>query len=259
VSTSEDRVHTNRRRAESFGVGAELYDRVRPSYPPALIDDLVANRPAAVLDVGCGTGKAARLLAERGVSVLGVEIDERMADVARGSGIAVETGRFEDWDARGRRFDLVVCGQAWHWLDPDVAVEKVVALLPAGGLLAPFWNFTVLDTDVHRAIDAAYAQTAPQISGHSVIRGKGASTVPPTVADLRDTGAFASVEHRRYPWEKVYTRDEWLELIQTQSDHSILPAEQLAGLVEAVGAAIDSVGGAVAAHYTTEAVFARTR
>ena len=62
----ERELYADRSRAESFGSVAEQYDRYRPSYPAALIDDLVAPRPADVLDVGCGTGKAAVLLAARG-------------------------------------------------------------------------------------------------------------------------------------------------------------------------------------------------
>ena len=44
-------------RAMSFGALSEEYDRVRPSYPSELIDDLVALRPHAVLDVGAGTAR----------------------------------------------------------------------------------------------------------------------------------------------------------------------------------------------------------
>jgi predicted RNA methylase len=53
-------------------------------YPDALLDDLATLRPAHVLDVGCGTGKAAVGLARSGLSVLSVELDPRMAEVARG-------------------------------------------------------------------------------------------------------------------------------------------------------------------------------
>ena len=38
---TEGPVHADRRRAESFGSVAAAYDRYRPSYPDALIDDLV--------------------------------------------------------------------------------------------------------------------------------------------------------------------------------------------------------------------------
>jgi len=251
------RFHTNRLRAESFGAGAAAYDRARPSYPPELIDDLLADGAATVLDVGCGTGKAARLLVERGVDVLGVEIDERMAGIARSYGITVETGRFEDWDAAGRQFDLVVSGQAWHWVDPALGVEKARAVLHPGGLLAPFWNFCAVDPDLQRGMDAAYARTAPQVTEGSVAHKGGPSTIPQHVEAFQASGRFVSVEHRRYPWETTYSRDEWLDMIQTHSDHSTLPPAILAAALEAVGDAIDAVGGVVRAHYTAEAVFAR--
>ena len=111
-------LHGDRDRAASFGSLAEQYDRFRPSYPRALIDDLVALGPGKVLDVGCGTGKVARALTDRGVDVLGVEPDERMARVARRHGIPVELASFETWDPAGRTFDLLTAGHAWHWVDP---------------------------------------------------------------------------------------------------------------------------------------------
>jgi len=88
-------MHDDRVRAESFGAVAQLYDRARPSYPEALINALLAGGARRVLDVGSGTGIAAALLAARGCSVLGVEVDARMAAVARAKGIDVEVGRFE--------------------------------------------------------------------------------------------------------------------------------------------------------------------
>jgi len=250
-----DRIHTNRTRAESFGADAAAYDRARPYYPPALIDDLLADRPVTALDVGCGTGKAARAIAERGVQVLGVEIDERMADVARGHGIDVEIGSFETWDAAGRSFDLIVSGQAWHWIDPDRGAARAAELLRPGGLLAPFWNFSTLDEDLRRRVDTAYDRVVPQLRTNSILHGAGPGTVPPLVEGLRSTGRFVEVEHRRYPWDHTYTRDEWLDLMRTHSNHSTLPPAQLAQLVNAVGEAIGE--DVVHAHYLTEAIFAR--
>ena len=34
------------------------------------------------------------------------------------TGYEVEVAKFEDWDAAGRRFDAVIAGQTWHWIDP---------------------------------------------------------------------------------------------------------------------------------------------
>jgi SAM-dependent methyltransferase len=260
MSADPDRIHTNRLRAESFGSAAVAYDRARPSYPPALIDDLLDGGPRTALDVGCGTGKLARLLADRGVEVLGVEIDDRMAEVARSHGIDVEIGGFETWDARGRHFDRIVSGQAWHWIDPEIGAAKAASLLRPGGLLAPCWNFSVLDPDVSRRVDAAYERVEAQLAGSSVIRsGAGPHTVAPQAEMMRANGLFASVDIRHYRWDKTYTRGEWQALMHTHSDHITLPPERLAALVAAVGEAIDEAGGVAPAHYTTSAVFARGR
>src|SRR5580700_9852474 len=78
-------------RARLFGQQAEAYDRSRPTYPDAVIDELLGPVPAGldVLDVGCGTGIASRQMAQRGATVLGVELAPGMAKIARGHGVDV--------------------------------------------------------------------------------------------------------------------------------------------------------------------------
>ena len=52
---------------ETFDQVAESYDRIRPEYPEALFDDLVAVTGLVpgdrVIEVGCATGKATRPMA----------------------------------------------------------------------------------------------------------------------------------------------------------------------------------------------------
>jgi SAM-dependent methyltransferase len=198
---AEDRVFQNRTRAESFGSVAELYDRFRPSYPAELIDVLVAFGPRAVLDIGCGTGKAAVLLKARGLDVLGVEIDERMADVARSHGLTVEVGAFETWDDGGRRYDLIVCGQAWHWIDPELGIPKLARLLNPGGTVALFWNTDKLRSVALQAIDAAYRSLAPELMVTGGPEQAGGTNehryAQPYTAPLESSGLFESVEVMR--------------------------------------------------------------
>ena len=79
--------HQARQVAESFGSDADRYDRARPSYPDSMIERIVANSPGRdVVDVGCGTGICARQFQAVGCRVLGVEVDPRMAELARRSG-----------------------------------------------------------------------------------------------------------------------------------------------------------------------------
>ena len=55
-----------------FGTVAEAYDAHRPGYPARLLDQLagMVGDGARCLDVGAGTGKVARALADRGLDVL---------------------------------------------------------------------------------------------------------------------------------------------------------------------------------------------
>ena len=86
-------------RSKLFDEQAEAYDRFRPTYPDAVIDELLGPAPMdlEVLDVGCGTGIASRQIAQRGAKVLGVELAPRMAEIARRHGIDVEIAAFEAW------------------------------------------------------------------------------------------------------------------------------------------------------------------
>src|SRR5262249_33183599 len=93
---------------EAFVRDAARYDRTRPGYPSALIDDWMVERPSRVLDVGCGTGKAGRAFVGRGCTVVGVEPDARMAAVADRHGLRIEVARFEDWEPMIGEFDLLV-------------------------------------------------------------------------------------------------------------------------------------------------------
>jgi SAM-dependent methyltransferase len=248
-------LHADRDRAESFGSGADVYDRARPGYPDALIDDLLAGDPKLALDIGCGTGKAARPLASRGVQVLGVEPDARMAAIARDHEIDVEIGRFEDWDPAGRSFDLVVSGQAWHWVDPVIGPAKVLEVLRSGGLMSTFWNVATLAPDVRTDLDAVYERLAPEVDPYSVVRGCG-RVVRPEAPVAFELPGFAPLEYGRYEWEQLYSREAWVELIATHSDHGMLPEATRRPLLAAVGDVIDLHAGEVTASYITYAVFA---
>lgn len=247
--------YLQRDRAESFGTVADDYDRFRPSYPAALVDELAALAPETVLDVGCGTGKAATLLAARGLDVLGVEIDPEMAAVARGHGLEVEVGAFESWDAAGRRFDLITCAQAWHWIDPALGIAKAAELLTPGGTLAPFWNYGALDEPTQQAMDAVYARVAPDLSRSDGSRGF-RQLETEHLPHLRESGRFATIETRTHPWQRDYTAAEWTAMVQTHSDHLQLTPEDRARLVATLEEMIAGFGGVLRLQFTTYAVFA---
>ena len=261
------RDHTNRRRAESFGDDAAQYDAVRPGYPEAMLDELLAlaadgldssERPLEVLDVGIGTGKLGLPIRRRGHQVLGVEPDDRMAQVAREHGLSVEVATLEGWDPAGRSFDLIVAGQAWHWVHPQDGPRIAAQLLRPGGMLAAVWNLYEPDASIRAELDEIYRRVAPALAGRSVVLSASSSRIGDQLQALRDSGRFAAVEERRYGWASEHTAQQWLTLIGTHSDHRGLPAQSRAALDAELTALIERHGGVLRVAQETVALIART-
>jgi SAM-dependent methyltransferase len=143
----------------------DLYDRVRPGYPGELFADLVAitgmGGGSRVLEVGCGTGQATRSLAALGLPVTAIEPGAGMAALAHQRlaafpHVEVENSTFEEWDDRGRRFDVVVAASAWHWVDPAIGWCRAHDVLNPGGWMALLGNVVVR----RPGEPEVYAQTA---------------------------------------------------------------------------------------------------
>ena len=138
------------RRRLSFGGVAELYDRSRPSYPPALVDAVLefagAGEGDRALEVGAGTGKATVLFLERGATGGG---DRAERGDGRGGGAQLRGIRERDDRAdrvravaprRARRFGS--CSRRRHGTGSSRtwASRAARAALEPGGALAVFWN-----------------------------------------------------------------------------------------------------------------------
>jgi len=247
--------------AESFGADAERYDQARPGYPDALVAQVVAESPGLdVLDVGTGTGIAARQFQAAGCTVLGVEPDKRMAEFARAHGLPVELATFEAWNPDGRTFDTVIAAQSWHWIDPVAGAAKAAQVLRPSGRLAIFGHVYEPPIEVAEPFAAAYRRVVPDspfanlparrpLDAYQAAYAKIADTI-------RETERFNEPEQWRFDWEQSYTRGQWLALLPTTGGLTRLRPGQLADILDAVGTAIDALGGAFTMRYTTLAATA---
>jgi SAM-dependent methyltransferase len=243
-------LYANRLRAGSFGDDALLYDRARPSYPDAMIEDLVRDSPRAILDVGCGTGISTRAFSTRGFKVLGVEPDARMATVAGEHGLDVEVGTFESWDPAGRSFDLLVCGQSWHWVDPAIGPAKAAEVLVPYGKIALFWNQGTQDQALTNALHSVYDRLAPGMEENSIVlRDLGRERAEEAAIGFDASLQFTLAKLRSYPWTKSYDKDEWLDNLLTHSDHRTMDPGARDELFNAIAEVIARFGGFVEVHY----------
>jgi len=216
-----------KRLRETFDRAAEIYHRVRPDYPEALFDDLIALAGLApgdqLLEVGCATGKATLPLARRGFRITCVELGAELAAVARrnlaGFDVAVVEGRFEDWQPEGP-VSLVFAATAWHWVDPDVRYRRAADALRPGGHLA-LWAQEHVFPDggdpFFREIQEVYEEIGEGLPDGAARPRPG--ELGDNRAGIEDSGLFDVVAVRQYDWERVYTAEEYIGLLGTFSGH----------------------------------------
>jgi SAM-dependent methyltransferase len=231
-----------------FNEVPELYDRVRPAYPPELIADLVAitgmDERSAVLEVGCGTGQATRSLAALGCSVTAVEPGAGMVAVARQRlaacrNVQVETSTFEEWDDRGRRFDVLVAASAWHWVDPSVGWRRAHEVIRRGGWMALLGHVVVR----RPGEPEFYAETSDLHELYSP--GNPGWGHPPLEDEVRATeegwglvpdpgGLFGPAIVRWYPTVQWFDGDGFADLLRSTSLYRPLGRDVRESLLDAV-------------------------
>jgi SAM-dependent methyltransferase len=231
-----------------FNEVPDLYDRVRPSYPDELFADLVTvtglGEKSSVLEVGCGTGQATRSLAALGCSVTAVEPGAGMAELARQRiatfcNVEVETSTFEEWDDRGRRFDVVVAASAWHWIDPSIGWQRAHDALYPGGWLALLGNVVVRrpgEPEVYAETADLHEQFSPGNPGWGH---------PPVEDDVRTTdegwglvddpgGLFGPTIVRWYPIVQWFNGDGFADLLRSTSLYRRLDRDVREPLLDAI-------------------------
>jgi SAM-dependent methyltransferase len=238
-----------------FDEVAELYARARPTYPAALVDDIIREsglQPGGrILELGSGPGNGSVLFSGRGYHLLSLEPGARLAEVARrrlaeDNNAKVLVTTFEAWPIERDAFDLVFAAQSFHWMDPALRFSKTAQALKPHGTLAVFANRPLLGTSPADAlIRQAYAAHAPAID----TRWIGHNTRDHFLELFDAAPEFLPAGWREYAWRAEYTSTEYLNLLQTQSAHRLLPTGQLTILLDAIGEAIDTNGGRLAVEY----------
>jgi SAM-dependent methyltransferase len=237
--------------ARVFGEVAEEYDRVRLSYPVALVDDVLEysrleDSGRRALEVGAGTGKATRAFAARGVPIVAVEPDTAMAailarHVAHRPDVHIVQSSFEEYQP-DEGFGLLYCADAWHWTQPEVRWSLAGQALAAGGVLALFWNFERIDdSTLRQAMLDVIAEIVPTI----VI-----SDAPPPAArlltewpanELAERPEFSDLIGRIYPSRKTFSGADYVTQISTRSQLRMLPESTRVRLLAALAEVFDDV------------------
>jgi SAM-dependent methyltransferase len=203
--------------AHSFGPVADRYERGRPPYLPAAVDWLLPDGTHRVLDLGAGTGKLTRQLADRGLDVTAVDPSDGMLTELRRvlPGVPALTGTAEDIPLPDHAVDAVLVAQAWHWVDRDRAVPEIARVLAPGGQLGLIWNIRDEREDWVRRLG--------EILGSEDLHREFAIGPP-----------FGPVATHEFEWVNRITPDQLLDLVASRSYVILLPPDERAALLAQV-------------------------
>ena len=159
-----------------FNEVAVEYDRNRPTYPGALVDQ--ACEVAAitdgdrVLEVGCGTGQLTRSLLARGLRVTALEPGDQLIRIAAenlkdAGDVEFVHARLEDIQLSRESYEAVFSASAIHWVDPDLSWRKIADALAPNGTLALIQYFGLQEqrsADDQKALLSALRRHAWEIA-----------------------------------------------------------------------------------------------
>jgi len=205
-----------------FGRTATDYARHRAGFPVELIERLaargLARAGARVVDLGTGTGSLARLFAQRGCAVTGVDIAASLLEQARrldreaGVQSRYVEARAEQTGLPGGAFDVACAGQCWHWFDRPAAAREVVRLLiPGGSIVIAHFDWLPLAGNVVAATESIIMRHSPAWP----FAGR-AGVYPRWLTDLAEA-RFTGIETFSFDVDVAYSHEAWVGRVRASA------------------------------------------
>ena len=138
---------------ERFLGYAKTYDEGRPQLPNKALEILkiYLNRDIDVIvDIGCGTGLSTEVCCKYANNTIGIEPSEDMLNQAKlreDNKLKFIKGLGNNTGLKDNFADIVICSQAFHWMEPKTTIREIYRILKKGGI------FAVIDADYPPAIN----------------------------------------------------------------------------------------------------------
>jgi len=204
-----------------FGRHSEDYAEYRPGFPASFYQRIDAIAPiggSRSLDLATGPGTIAIELAERGSSVVGIDISAEQIAAAKhvsSERNLEERARFivagaENTGLDANSFDLVTAGQCWHWFDSGTAMAEVQRVLrPRGVLVIAHYSYLAAQSQVARETEDLILKFNPSWSMAGWVG------IFPELIDEVIHGGFRLVEQFCYQHAEEFSHARWRGRIRT--------------------------------------------
>lgn len=213
--------------ARSFDRAAAEYERGRPGYAEAALDELALPAHAHVLDLAAGTGKLTRQLVRRFERVVAVEPLDRMRAVLEELVPEAEAlrGIAEEIPLPDDAVDAAFVGEAFHWFAGPVVVAELARVLRPGGTLAVLFN---THDDFEPPLPAEFWEAYEERALTKPL----AQTIGSGIWREPFPGPFAPLREARFPNPLTLDRDGLIAHIASWSSVAALPNDERAALVD---------------------------
>ena len=217
---------------QGFGTEAAVYERSRPSYPPAavawLVDALGVGPGARVVDLAAGTGKLTRLLVPTGAALVAVEPVEGMRRVLAEvvPDVPIVAGAAEALPLTAGALDAVTVAQALHWFDPEDAFAELARVLRPRGRVGVIWNARDRSVDW---VDRAWA-----IMDRVEKRAPWRDHENWSESALGDRPGFGPMHEATFHHEQAFSPEGVVERFRGVSHVAALPAPERAAVLDEV-------------------------
>ncbi|MEK6153055.1 class I SAM-dependent methyltransferase [Flavobacteriaceae bacterium 3-367] len=150
---------------QQFTKQTDFYKKYRPSYPEALLTDILALTQGreCCWDCGTGNGQVAIVLAKHFRTVEATDISKnQLAKAVKAPNIRYSQQRAEATDFEENTFDLITVAQAAHWFDMDAFNQEFKRVAKPQALVA-LWGYDLVQVD--RNVDALMQRFYSEIVG----------------------------------------------------------------------------------------------
>ena len=216
----DDIKHTEKLYERFLGY-ADTYDEGRPKLPSKAIELLkiyLDNNIDTIVDIGCGTGLSTEICTLFANKVIGIEPSIDMLNKAKTKendkmkfvqGYGDKTGLADEYA------DIVICSQAFHWMNPESTIKEVYRLLKKGGI------FAVIDADyppvINKELEQLYAYLHKRISSLERCENKWVNNKTEHLNNIRKSGLFEYSREICFSHIEEYDQERFKKFLLSQS------------------------------------------
>lgn len=216
-----DEIKNTEKLYERFLGYADTYDEGRPKLPSKAIELLkiyLDNDIETIVDIGCGTGLSTEVCTSFANNVIGIEPSIDMLNKAKtkeNEKMKFIQGYGDKTGLENESADIVICSQAFHWMEPEPTIKEVYRILKKGGI------FAVIDADyppvINKELEKLNSYLHKKTASLENYENKWVSNKIEHLNNIRKSGLFEYSREICFSHIEKYNQERFKKFLLSQS------------------------------------------